>query len=170
VFNNVKVNAALGKLRGITVYVVGQANQPGTYNLNGLSTLVNAVFASGGPNTNGSMRQIELKRGNKTITTLDLYDFIGKGDKSKDAALQPGDVIMIPPVGARMALVGATDHGAIYELKDGSKVKDVLALGGGLSALVSQQKALLERINSQTTLSNQQHRPSLHFDILAHRY
>jgi protein involved in polysaccharide export with SLBB domain len=146
VFNNVNVNAALGKLRGITVYVVGQANQPGTYNLNSLSTLVNAVFASGGPNTNGSMRQIELKRGGRTITTLDLYDFISKGDKSKDAALQPGDVIMIPPAGPRMALVGATDHGAIYELKAGAKVKDVLALGGGLSALASQQKALLERI------------------------
>jgi protein involved in polysaccharide export with SLBB domain len=155
VFNNVNVNAALGKLRGITVYVVGQANQPGTYNLNSLSTLVNAVFASGGPNTNGSMRQIELKRGGKTITTLDLYDFISKGDKSKDAALQPGDVIMIPPAGPRMALVGATDHGAIYELKSSAKVKDVLALGGGLSALATQQKALLERINTQTTAAQQ---------------
>jgi protein involved in polysaccharide export with SLBB domain len=150
VFNNVSVNAALGKLRGMTVYVVGQANQPGTYNLNSLSTLVNAVFASGGPSANGSMRQIELKRGGKTITTLDLYEFIAKGDKSKDASLQPGDVIMIPPAGPRMALVGATDHAAIYELKGGAKVKDVLALGGGLSALASQQKALLERINAQT--------------------
>lgn len=155
VFNNVSVNAALGKLRGITVYVVGQANQPGTYNLNSLSTLINAVFASGGPNTNGSMRQIELKRSGKTITTLDLYDFIGKGDKSKDAALQPGDVIMIPPAGPRMALVGATDHGAVYELKAGAKVKDILTLGGGVSALASQQKALLERINVQAAQTAQ---------------
>ena len=155
VFNNVSVNAALGKLRGMTVYVVGQANQPGTYNLNSLSTLVNAVFASGGPSANGSMRQIELKRGGKTITTLDLYEFIAKGDKSKDASLQPGDVIVIPPAGPRMALVGATDHAAIYELKGGAKVKDVLALGGGLSALASQQKALLERINVHTTQTSQ---------------
>lgn len=156
VFNNVNVNAALGKLRGITVYVVGQANQPGTYNLNSLSTLVNAVFASGGPSTNGSMRHIELKRGGKTITTLDLYDFIAKGDKSKDAALQPGDVIMIPPAGPRMALVGATDHAAIYEIKENSKVRDVLALGGGLSSLASQQKALLERISIQDPQSPRQ--------------
>jgi len=155
VYNNVSLNAALGKLRGITVYVVGQAHQPGTYNLNSLSTLVNAIFASGGPNANGSMRQIELKRGGKTITTLDLYDFIGKGDKSKDAALQPGDVIMIPPAGPRMALVGATDHGAIYELKPNSKVKDVLALGGGLSAMSSPQKALLERVSTPTTANQQ---------------
>ena len=155
VYNNVSLNAALGKLRGITVYVVGQANHPGTYNLNSLSTLVNAIFASGGPNVNGSMRQIELKRGGKTVTTLDLYDFIGRGDKSKDAPLQPGDVIMIPPAGPRMALVGATDHGAIYELKTGAKVKDVLALGGGLSAMASQQKALLERVSPPTSANQQ---------------
>ena len=147
VFTNVTVNASLGKLRGITVYVVGQAQQPGTYNLSSLSTLVNAVFASGGPGVNGSMRQIELKRGGKTVTTLDLYDFIAKGDKSKDAALQPGDVIMVPPVGPRVALTGATDHGAIYELKAGTTVQDVLALGGGVPALASAQKALVERID-----------------------
>jgi protein involved in polysaccharide export with SLBB domain len=146
VFNNINLNASLGKLRGITVYVVGQAQQPGTYNLNSLSTLVNAVFASGGPATAGSMRNIELKRAGKTVTTLDLYDFIAKGDKSKDAPLQPGDVIMIPPAGPRVALTGATDHAAIYELKNGSTVQDVLALGGGLPSLAKPQKALLERI------------------------
>ena len=147
VLTNVSVNASLGKLRGITVYVVGQARQPGTYNLSSLSTLVNAVFASGGPGNQGSMRKIELKRGGKTVTTLDLYDFIAKGDKSKDAALQPGDVISIPPAGPRMALTGATDHRAIYELAPGTNVQDVLAMGGGLPALASPQKAVLERID-----------------------
>jgi len=149
VFTNVTVNAALGKLRGITVYVVGQAQQPGTYNLSSLSTLVNAVFASGGPGNNGSMRAIELKRNGKTVTVLDLYDFIGAGDKSKDVALQPGDVIVIPPAGPRIALTGATDHGAIYEIRPGTTVKDILSLGGGLPALASSQNALVERINPQ---------------------
>jgi len=149
VFTNVTVNASLGKLRGITVYVVGQARQPGTYNLTSLSTLVNAVFASGGPNANGSLRQITLKRGGQTVTTLDLYDFIAKGDKGRDALLQPGDVITIPPAGPRVALTGATDLGAIYELKDGTSVQDLLAIGGGVPALAIQQKALLERIDPQ---------------------
>jgi protein involved in polysaccharide export with SLBB domain len=150
VFTNVTVNASLGKLRGITVYVVGQARQPGTYNLTSLSTLVNAVFASGGPAANGSMRRIELKRAGKTVKTLDLYDFIAQGDKSKDLLLQPGDVIMIPPAGPRVALTGATDHGAIYELAStGSTLKDVLALGGGVPTLASSQKALIERIDPQ---------------------
>jgi protein involved in polysaccharide export with SLBB domain len=149
VFNNVSLNATLGKLRGISVYVVGQANQPGTYNLSSLGTLVNALFVSGGPSEKGSMRHIELKRGGRTITTFDLYDFIAKGDKSKDVALMPGDIIMIPPAGKRMALVGATDHAAIYEFKQGDKLRDVLALGGGLSTLASHQDAFAERINPQ---------------------
>ena len=149
VFNNVSLNATLGKLRGITVYVVGQANQPGTYNLSSLSTLVNALFVSGGPSEKGSMRNIELKRAGRTVTTLDLYDFISKGDKSKDAALLPGDIIVIPPAGKRMALVGATDHAAIYEFKEGDKLREVLALGGGLSSLASHQDASAERINPQ---------------------
>jgi protein involved in polysaccharide export with SLBB domain len=150
VFSSVQVNAALGKLRGITVFVVGQAQQPGTYNLTGLSTLVNAVFASGGPGVNGSMRAIELKRNGQTVTTLDLYDFIANGDKSKDAILQPGDVIMIPPVGPRVALTGATDHAAIYELKQGTNLQNLLGLSGGLPTLASTQKALLERIDPQS--------------------
>ncbi|WP_300556730.1 SLBB domain-containing protein [Limnohabitans sp. Rim8] len=149
VFNTVQVNAALGKLRGITVFVVGQAQQPGTYNLTSLSTLVNAVFASGGPGVNGSMRAIELKRNGQTVTTLDLYDFIVSGDKSKDVSLQPGDVIMIPPVGPRVALTGATDHAAIYELKQGTNLQNLLSLGGGFPTLASTQKALLERIDPQ---------------------
>jgi protein involved in polysaccharide export with SLBB domain len=151
VFNNVTLTASLGKLRGITVYVVGQAQQPGTYNLSSLSTLVNAVFASGGPGVNGSMRGIQLKRAGKTVTTLDLYDFIAQGDKSKDSALQPGDIIMIPPAGPRVALTGATDHAAIYELKPGTTLQDLLALGGGLPTLVTPQKALLERIDGGQT-------------------
>ena len=156
VFSSVQVNAALGKLRGITVFVVGQAQQPGTYNLTGLSTLVNAVFASGGPGVNGSMRAIELKRNGQTVTILDLYDFIAKGDKSKDAVLQPGDVIMIPPAGARIALTGVTDHAAIYEVKPGSTVQQILTLGGGLSTLASPQKALLERIAASPSASKRQ--------------
>ena len=82
VYTNVQVDASLGKLRGVTVYVVGHAEAPGTYNLTSLSTLVNAVFASGGPTPSGSMRAITLKRGGQTVGTVDLYDFIASGDKS----------------------------------------------------------------------------------------
>jgi len=152
VFTNFKASASLGRLRGIQVYVVGQAQQPGTYQLSSVSTLVNALFASGGPGANGSMRAIELKRAGKTITTLDLYDFIAKGDKSHDLPLLAGDVIVIPPVGPRVAITGAFDQAAIYELKPGSSsVADILNLGGGVPALAKTKKAVLERINPDTS-------------------
>ena len=147
IFTNFRASATLGRLRGIQVYVVGQAQQPGTFQLSSLSTLVNALFASGGPSANGSMRAIELKRGGKTVTTLDLYDFIAKGDKSRDLPLMAGDVIVIPAVGPRVAVTGAFDQAAIYELKPGAtSVGDILNLGGGVPALATAQKALLERI------------------------
>ena len=147
VFTNFSASASLGRLRGIQVYVVGQAQQPGTFQLSSLSTLVNALFASGGPNANGSMRNIELKRSGKTISVMDLYDFIAKGDKSHDLALMSGDVIVIPPVGPRVAVTGAFDQAAIYELKStASSVGEILNLGGGVPALAKPQKALLERI------------------------
>ncbi len=152
VFTNVSLNANLGRLRGITVYVVGQAQQPGTYNLSSLSTLVNALFASGGPTPNGSMRNIQIKRAGKTVTTFDLYEFISKGDKSKDLSLQAGDVITIPPAGPRVAVTGAWDHAAIYELAPqaaSTQLQDLLALGGGLPSLASTQRALIERISPQ---------------------
>jgi protein involved in polysaccharide export with SLBB domain len=147
VFTNFQANATMGRLRGIQVYVVGQARQPGTFQLSSLSTLVNALFASGGPSANGSMRNIELKRGGKTLSTIDLYDFIARGDKSRDLPLMSGDVIVIPSVGPRVAVTGAFDQAAIFELKNGTTtVADILALGGGVPALATVQKALLERI------------------------
>lgn len=147
VFANFELAASVSKLRSIQVYVVGQAQRPGTYTLSSLSTLVNALFASGGANPNGSMRAIEVKRGGRTLTTFDLYDFIARGDQSKDVTLQPGDVIVIPPVGPQVAVHGAFDHAAIYELKGSTTLAQVLAPGGGLPTLAATQLALLERIN-----------------------
>ncbi len=147
VFANFSANATLGRLRGIQVYVVGQAQQPGTFNLSSLSTLVNALFASGGPNANGSMRNIELKRGGKTVSRIDLYDFIARGAKTGDVPLMSGDVIVIPSIGPRVAVTGAFDQAAIFELKfAASSISDILFFGGGVPALAATQKALLERI------------------------
>ena len=149
VYANFEVSATLGRLRGIPVYVVGMARQPGTYTLPSTSTLVNALFASGGPSAQGSMRKIELKRNGKVMTTVDLYDFISKGDKSQDLSLQAGDVIVIPPAGPRVALMGQLDQEAIYELKSGneSTLGDLLDLNGGASVLANTNKALIERID-----------------------
>jgi protein involved in polysaccharide export with SLBB domain len=93
------------------------------------------------------MRHIELKRAGQTITTFDVYDFISRGDKTRDVALLSGDVIVIPSVGPRVAVTGAFDQAAIFELKTrATNVGDILSLGGGVPALATTQKALLERI------------------------
>ncbi len=156
VFTNFSVNATLGRLRSVQVYVVGQARQPGAHLLPGLSTLINAVFASGGPTANGSMRNVQLSRGKQIVATLDLYDFIAKGNKGQDTLLQPGDVIVIPPVGPRIAIAGAFDQAAIYELKSsGGTVGDTLALTGGVPALAKTNKAIVERIDVNKTPQRQ---------------
>ena len=99
VFRNFDLNVNMGQLRSIQVFVLGQARRPGSYTVSSLSTLINALFASGGPSVQGSMRSIQLKRDGKTVSDLDLYTLISKGDKSQDLRLLPGDVIFIPPAG-----------------------------------------------------------------------
>jgi protein involved in polysaccharide export with SLBB domain len=147
VFTNFSLNATLGELRSIQIYVVGQARQPGVYTLSSLSTFVSALFASNGPGANGSMRNIQLKRDGKIVSTMDLYAFIAQGDKSQDMRLLPGDVIVIPPAGPRVALFGALDAPGIYELQSPNEtLKKVLSYAGGTIAMTSPHKVLLERI------------------------
>ena len=131
VFRNFDLNANMGQLRSIQVFVVGQARRPGTYTVSSLSTLVNALFVTGGPTPQGSLRDIQLKRGGKVVVDFDLYDLLQRGDKSKDAQLLPGDVIYIPPVGPQVAVAGSVNVPAIYELKTGevATVGDVLGFG-----------------------------------------
>ena len=148
-YKGVTVNVTFGQLRAITVYVVGQANRPGTYTVSSLSTLVTAVFASGGPNANGSMRHVQVKRGGKVVAELDLYSFIAKGDKSADIKLLDGDTIYIPPAGGYVALVGKVNSPAIYELKNGSdSIGSLLDFAGGLPVVADPRRAYLERIDS----------------------
>lgn len=156
-FTNFQLSTSMGKLEGIQIYVVGQARKPGSYTLSSLSTLANALFASGGPSAQGSMRHIQLKRRGQLVTTLDLYEFISQGDKNHDVTLQAGDVIVIPPVGPQVAVTGALDQAAIYELKTAgsSTVQEILGLGGGMSVLASTHKALIERIDPTKTPAHQ---------------
>ncbi len=147
IYTNFSLSASLGALRSIQVYVVGQARQPGVYTISSLSTLVNALFVSGGPAANGSLRNIQLKRQGKIIATLDMYAFIALGDKSQDMRLLPGDVIVIPPAGPRVAVMGTLDTPGIYELQsENETLKQVLNYGGGTISLTSSHKVLLERI------------------------
>ena len=150
VFRNFDLNVTLGKLRSIQVFVVGQARRPGAYTVSSLSTLVNTLFASGGPSSKGSMRHIQVKRNGKVVTELDLYDLLLKGDKTKDVALLPGDVIYIPPVGHLVAISGSVNNSAIYELKgEKTSLSDLIELAGGFTTTASGQKVKVERIEER---------------------
>jgi protein involved in polysaccharide export with SLBB domain len=150
VFRNFELSVSLTQLRSIEVYVLGNAKRPGNFTISSLSTLVNALFASGGPSNSGSMRDIKVNREGKTITTFDLYDLLVFGDKSKDIKLLPGDVIYIPPVGPEIAIVGSVNVPAIYEVK-GEDLRGAIRLAGGLTALAGGQQLTIERIEKRTT-------------------
>lgn len=150
VFRNFELTATLGQLRAIQIFVVGQARRPGSYTLGAMSTLVNAIFAVGGPSPKGSMRGIQLKRGNRVVAELDLYDLLSAGDKSKDAQLLPGDVIYIPPVGPLVAVTGSVNVPAIYELKQAAPLSDLVRWAGGLATTAEGLKVTVERIENRT--------------------
>ncbi|HEV2647059.1 MAG TPA: SLBB domain-containing protein [Acidobacteriaceae bacterium] len=153
IYRNFDVNVNLGQLRSIQVFVVGQARRPATYTISSLSTLLNAVFASGGPLSQGSLRDIQLKRGTETIVHFDLYDLLLRGDKSKDVKLEPGDVIFIPKVGPQVAVLGSVTNPAVYELRDETRFRDVVALAGGLTNTAVGSQLRVERISNHSQRS-----------------
>jgi polysaccharide export outer membrane protein len=146
-FKDFDVSVSMGQLRSIQIFVLGYARRPGTYTVSSLSTLMNAVFASGGPAANGSMRHVQLKRVNALVTDLDLYDVILRGDKASDAALQSGDVIYIPHVGPLVALSGSVNGPAIYEIRKGTTLGEAVETAGGLATVAGTTRVALERIN-----------------------
>lgn len=146
VFRNFEMNVSMGRLRSIQVFVTGQARRPGVYTVSSLSTVVDALFASGGPTPEGSLRHIELKRGSETVTDFDLYDLLLHGDRSKDARLRQGDVIYIPSVGPQAAIAGSVKSPGIYEMKGERDVEDLIRIASGLTAMADTQQATLERV------------------------
>jgi protein involved in polysaccharide export with SLBB domain len=146
IYRNFTLSVSMGPLRTIQVFVVGQARRPGSFSVSSLSTLLNALFASGGPSTTGSLRDIQVKRNGQTIDHFDLYDLLLRGDKTSDIALATGDVIFIPYAGPQVAVLGSVNHAAIYELKGQTSVEQALAFAGGESAIGSGADVLLERV------------------------
>jgi len=149
VYRNYDLNVNLGQLRSIQVFVTGAARRPGSYTVSSLSSLVNAVFACGGPGPEGSLRHILLKRNGATIADFDLYGLLLKGDKSKDVNLETGDIIFFSPIGPQIAVVGSVHVPAIYELRGNESVAEALSLAGGVSAAASTSSLEIERTDTQ---------------------
>jgi polysaccharide biosynthesis/export protein len=143
----VRASVGMGDTRSIRVFVMGEADRPGSYIVSGLGTITSALYASGGVKPIGSLRNIQLKRGGTVVRRLDLYDLLLKGDTHDDASLLPGDVIFIPPVSATVAVDGEVQRPAIYELKGEMDVSEVISLAGGLTNQADTGRAALVRVN-----------------------
>ena len=143
-----QVSVTMGELRRIQVFVLGDANWPGSYTVSSLATISSALYASGGISEIGSLRRIQLKRQGRSVARLDLYDLLLNGDTSGDERLHPGDVIFIPPIGDTVGVAGAVRRPAIYELDGETSVREVVRLAGGMRADAYPGAARIERIDS----------------------
>ena len=144
-YSDFHMAVTLGQLRTILVYVVGEVQQPGAYSISALSTMVNALFASGGPTKNGSLRHIQLVRQGRVIHTLDLYSFLLQGNKSQDQTVQPGDTILVPLIGPAAGVAGNVKRPAIYEIEPETTLRRLLELAGGVTPLGYLQRVQVER-------------------------
>jgi len=142
------VSVSMGRLRSIRVFVLGDVFRPGSYTVSGLSTLTNALFASGGVQKIGSLRRVQLKRGGETIQTLDLYDLLIRGDTSDDVRLMPGDVIFVPTVGSLVGVAGEVLRPAIYEMNGMMTVRQLIDLAGGMRPTADAELIQLDRIEA----------------------
>jgi polysaccharide biosynthesis/export protein len=138
------VNVA--RLRSNQVYVVGDVRRPGSFLVSSAGTALTALYAAGGPSLNGSLRRIEIRRAGRTVDSLDVYDYLVRGDASRDGRLQNGDFLFVPVHGPRVRILGEIVRPATYELKGYETLTDLLRYAGGFEANASRQRVLVERI------------------------
>jgi len=139
------VDVSMGALRTIPIFILGDVRRPGAYTIGAFATITDALLLSGGPSEIGSMRNIQLKRKDKVIKTLDLYDLLLKGDKSKDVILHAGDIVFVPVIGPYVGVAGNVKRPALYELKDDNSLEHLFDLAGGIVPTAFTQQIQVER-------------------------
>ncbi len=153
-YRDVNLSVAMGNLRTMTVYVVGQVQNPGSYPVPSLTTVYGALFAAGGPTKKGTMRNIQVLRNGKVIRTIDLYDFLMHGDRSQDMKLQSEDTVFVPLIGPVVGVAGAVSRPAIYEVKGEKTIADLLQTAGNILPTAFSGRIELDRFvdNQQQVL------------------
>lgn len=146
---NTFLQVSLGNLRTIKVHLVGEVRLPGTFSLSAFSTVFNAMYAAGGPNENGTMRNIKLVRNNQEIAVIDVYDFLLNGKANLNLQLQDQDVLLVPPFSGRVTLRGEVKRPAIFEIKEGESFRDVLDYAGGFTDEAFRDRVSVTRITSR---------------------
>jgi len=155
-FRDAKVAVTIARLRTVRVYVVGDVQRPGAYDISSLSTPLNALYAAGGPTNIGSLRVARHYRGKELVRDVDLYDFLLRGVRPDADRIEDGDTILVSPMGRQVAVAGMVKRPAIYELKDETKLSDVLDDAGGVLVSASLKNIMIERVGAEghrTTLN-----------------
>ncbi|MDQ0105764.1 protein involved in polysaccharide export with SLBB domain [Chitinophaga terrae (ex Kim and Jung 2007)] len=143
------VQVSLGNIRSIRVLLIGEIQHPGTYTLPSLATVANALYVSGGPDDNGSFRNIQVIRNGSVITTFDLYDFLTKGDLTNNIVLQDQDIVKVNPYKTRVELLGEVKHPAIFEAKENETLQNILEYAGGYTDGSFKENITGYRINNK---------------------
>lgn len=151
VFRNFQLSASMGRLRAVRVFVTGYAQRPGSLTVSSLSSVLHVLMRAGGPAAAGSFRDIELKRGGKVVAHFDLYDLLLNGDRTTDQTVQPDDVVHIGPIGTQVALLGSVNQPAIFELRPGENIGDLIRMAGGFSAVADRSHVIIERLADRPT-------------------
>lgn len=140
------LDVSLTKLRPIRIFVTGEVKNPGGYNISSFATVFNALYAVGGPMVSGSLREIKVIRNNKLIATVDLYDYLLKGQLLNDVRLQNNDIVFIPPRKKTVSIKGEVFRPAIYELKDSENLEKLIEYCGGLKSTAYINRVQVKRI------------------------
>lgn len=141
-----RFSVSVSRLRSNQVFVAGDVVAPGSYRVTSAGTALTALYAAGGPSDLGSLRKIEIRRGGKVVSTLDVYDYLLRGDGANDVRLQQGDVVFVPVHGRRARVLGGVERPATYEVRTGESLADLVRAAGGLKATAGQRRVAIERI------------------------
>jgi polysaccharide export outer membrane protein len=141
-----KFQVSLAKLRNIQVYVIGDVVRPGAYQISAAGTVLTALYAAGGPSSNGSFRRVEVRRGDKLMGDIDVYAYLQHGINSSETRLQNGDVVFVPVHSGFVKVAGEVTRPAIYEILPQETLKDVIDFAGGFGPAAYQTRVRIHRI------------------------
>lgn len=145
---NTFLQVRLGNIRSIKVSMVGELTKPGTYTLPSFATVFNALYAAGGPNENGAFRNVQVYRNSKLAATVDIYEFLSKGDQNANIVLQDNDVVIVPPLQARVEVIGPVRREGLFEVKPNETLSDLYIYTGGFQSLAYKDRVTVRRIEN----------------------
>jgi protein involved in polysaccharide export with SLBB domain len=145
---NTFIQVRLGNIRSIKVSMVGELSRPGTYTLPSFASVFNGLFAAGGPNENGSFRNVQVYRDSRLVATVDIYEFLAKGNTQSNVTLQDNDVVIIPPIQARVEVIGPVRREGFFEVKPGETISDLELYTGGFASNAYKERLTIRRIEN----------------------